>query len=359
MKGGVAAVERTDRLTRAALMVDGQLVAIEIDRHGEAVPLPGAIYRCRITDTIPAIGAAFADIGGGSSGFFPNAKGLISGQTLLAQVQREPEGDKAARLTTELQYRGEALVFTPQRPGINVSRKIGDEAERSRLSAALAPLVGEGGFVLRTAAIGFSSEALLARAQALVAQYRANSAPTGTLGCVVPAPDAFTRLREGMPPNTPIIANTEWAAEFDGTVQIDPAPFDHLDIDTRIDDLLAPRIALGEGWISVDPTPALVAVDVNSAGARHGNALLRVNLEAATRLPLILSLLRLGGVVMVDFAGAPKGDARKRIEETIARAARTHLDSPRLHGWGPAGLFEMACKRPGRSLADLLKENDA
>ncbi len=357
MKGQVIAVERNARVLRAALMTDGRLDALEIDRIGEKQPMPGAIYRCRISEIMPAIGAAFADLGAGQGGFFPDAQGLTVGQTVLAQVKRESDGDKAARLTVEIQYRGQGIVFTPTRPGINVSRKIADVGERARLSVALASLAEKGGFVLRTTAVSLSADDLLAEARRLVGQHEAlhgQSLP----GCLLPAPDAFARVLEAAPANTPVIANAAAVDALRMAAQVEEDPFDHLDIDTHIASLIVPRIALGEGWMSVDATPALVAVDVNTGEARGGNALLRVNLDAATRLPGVLALRRLGGVVMVDFAGAPKGDARKRIEQAITRAAHAKLGSPRLHGWGPAGLFEMACVRPGRSLVALMKEDE-
>ena len=323
--------------------------------------MPGEIYRSRIVDVVPAIGAAFADLGAGQAGFFPDGGGLSAGRSVLAQVRREPEGDKAARLTTDLQYRGRGIVFTPTRPGVNVSRKVADAGERARLAAAIAPLADSGGFVLRTSATALSSDALLAEARHLVGQHEACDVQ-GAPGLLLSAPDAFARLREMAPAATPVIANAaavEASETLRGAAQIEDDPFDSLDVDARIDELLAPRIALSEGWMSVDATPALVAIDVNTGDARGGNALLRVNLDAAARLPAVLALRRLGGVVMVDFAGAPKGEARKRIEQAITRAVHARLTGAKTLGWGPAGLFELTCTRPGRPLSELLLEDDA
>ncbi len=352
MKGRVLAVETGATLRRAALVQDGVLDALEIDRLHETAPMPGAIYRCRITGTIPGIGAATADLGQGIEGFFPEDTGLVPGQSLLAEVRRAPDGDKAARLTPAIQLRGAHLVFTPARSGINVSRKIAEGDERDRLRASVEAFADRGGFVIRTDALGLPQDALGAEAAALVARYDALAADPAP-GLRAAAPHAVARLLGRTAPVDTVIAD-------EGSVEIlpaeplprrDPAPFEALDIDAALEALLSARHDLGEGWLSIDPTPALIAIDVNTAGAAGGNARLRVNLDAARAIPRLLSLKKLGGLVMVDFAGGPRGDERTRIADTFHRAASRYLEGARLAGWGPAGLLEVVCPRPGRPLS--------
>ena len=357
MKGTVLAVETGPVLRRAALLRGGVLDGIEVDRVGDTTPLPGAVYRCRITGLLSGIGAATADLGGGEKGFFPDAAGLIPGQSLLAEVRRAPEGDKAARLSPALQLHGEHMVFTPARPGINLSRRIADEAERARLRAAIAPLAPRGGFVIRTAARGMAEQVLHDEATALVARYdrlAADDAP----GLRAPAPDAVSRLLGDAALPGSVMADE---ASLDALPRLhgarrDPAPFEALDIDPMIDALLDPRHDLGEGWLSIDPTPALVAIDVNTSNAASGNTRLRVNLDAARSIPRLLSLKKLGGLVLVDFAGAPRGDDRTRIAEAFDRAAARYLTGAKVFGWGPAGLLEAVSPRSGPSLAILLSK---
>ena len=348
------AVETGATLRRAALVCDGVLEAIEIDCLSDAGVLPGAIWRCRITGTIPGINAATADLGNGIEGFFPDGAGLSAGQSLLAEVRREADGEKAARLSPALQLRSAHLVFTPARPGINVSRKINDEAERARLRAALDPFSERGGFVIRTDARGLPRDALHDEAASLTARYdslAANPAP----GLRAAPPDAVARILGNAGPVDAVIADE---ASLDGLPESpvprrDPAPFEALDIDAAVGTLLSARHDLTDGWISIDPTPALVAIDVNTGG----NAPLRVNLDAARSIPRLLSLKKLGGLVIVDFAGGPTGEDRMRIAGTFQRAASRWLEGTRIAGWGPAGLFELVSPRPGRSLATLMTED--
>ena len=358
MKGTVLAIETSRTLRRAAVMRDGVLDALEIDRLEDRQPATGALYCARITGLIPGIGAATADLGHGIAGFFPDGAGLIPGQSLLVEIRREAEGDKAARLSPAIQLRSEHLVFTPARPGINISRKITEEAERTRLRAALDPFATKGGFVIRTEACTQADEAIRAQGLALVEKYThlcADPAP----GLRLAAPDAVARLLDRAGPGAAVIADE---ASLDAlpsglSARHDPAPFETLDIDTALDTLMLPRHDLAEGWLSIDPTPALVAIDVNTGGAGGGKTALRVNLDAARTIPRLLSLKKLGGLILVDFAALPKGRDRARIADAFHDAATRYLAEARVMGWGPAGLLESVCRRPGRSLAMLMPED--
>ncbi len=351
MKEPILAVETGPALRRAALMRAGRLEALEIDRLGETRPLPGAIYRCRITGLIAGLGAAVADLGGGENGFLPDATGLTEGDSLLVSVRRAAEPGKAARLSPAVELASDHLVFTPRRPGINVSRKIADEDARARLRDALAPFAPQGGFVIRTGALDVPSDTLAEEAAALVARHDRLAADTAP-GLRAPAPDAVARLIGRMGPPAAIVADDASRPLLpDGpSLRLDPAPFEALDLDAALTALRGPRHDLAEGWVSIDPTPALVAVDVNTGDAARGRAAVRVNLDAARTVPRLLSLRHLGGPVLVDFAAAPKGDDRARLADAFRDAASRYLVEARVLGWGPAGLLETVCRRPARPL---------
>lgn len=361
MRGAIIAVERDKTHSRAALILDGRLDALEIDRLDDPAPQVGAVYRCKITDMMPSIGAAFADLGAGQGGFFPDGRDRKPGETVLAQVRREAEGNKAARLSTDIQLQGTLVVFTPGSPGINVSRKIDEAPERDRLKSVLEPLGEQGGFVIRTRAKGVSENTLLQDAKRLLAIHE-RALGDKCNGLIVAAPDAFARILVRAALGTPVVMNAHAAAHVDRSdglsPDIAPTPFDDLDIERQIDLCLSDRFDLKEGWLSVEATAALVAVDVNTAEAREGDARMRVNLDAAHQLGRALALRRFGGTVMIDFAGEPKGKARKLIEQALIAGARSYLDFPQILGWGPAGLLEIRCRRPGCTLIDLIGERD-
>ena len=322
MNGRLFLVEKTGNLRRAALVVEGRLEAIEIDRLSDTGPKWGAVYRAKIVERMTAMGAAFVDLGG-KRGFLPDAGDALPGAIITVQVRREAEGDKAARVSTDIQVEHRLIVHTPEKPGINVSKKITQRDEREVLRDALDGL--KGGYVIRTAAEGMMADELREIAESLVLPYQRG------VGLLREGPDALARL-ELLHENAPI--------EDD---------FELLDIDTQVDALLSPRVDLAEGaWLTIEPTAALIAVDVNTGQARGGDALQRVNLAAATEIPRQLRLRHLGGSIAVDFAGGPKGKARARLEKAIGSSL------PPL-GWGPAGWMELQTRKPGRSLAELLE----
>lgn len=321
MKGRLFLTEETETLRRAALIIDGRLEALEIDRLNDTGPKWGAVYRAKLVERMTAMGAAFVDLGG-QRGFLPDAGDALPGAILTVQVRREAEGDKAARVSTDIQVEHRLVVHTPTKPGVNVSKKITQREERDVLRDALDGL--KGGYVIRTAAEGMMADELREIAESLSLPYQRE------VGLLREGPEALARL-ELLYENAPI--------EED---------FELLNIDAQIDALLSPRVDLPEGaWLTIEPTAALVAIDVNTGQARGGDALQRVNLAAAAEIPRQLRLRHLGGSVAVDFAGGPKGKARTRLEQAIGRSL------PAL-GWGPAGWMELQTRKPGRSLADLL-----
>lgn len=359
MKGRVILLEHLPGLHRAALVVDGRLEALELDLPHSSDPQPGAVYRARVTELMPAMGAAFLALGGGA-GFLPDAAGVAAGEKLIVQIRRGAEEGKAARAARDIQLPGRFMVFTPHNPGINVSRKLADAEERTRLTAALQPFAEAGGFVLRTHAAGVGADVLTADAAALIEQWRRIQSCAS--GLAHPGPTALKRLRIALKGDSVEIIANKAAAEALGTQPhtTSPDPFDDFDIEPQITALTMPRVDLREGWISIEPTAALVAVDVNTGSAKSGEAARRVNLAAAEAVPRHLALRRLGGTVLLDFAAAPKDKAeRHRLEKTITRAAAGQIDGLRVLGWGPAGLLELRCPRPARSLADLLSDHAA
>lgn len=321
MKGRLFLVDETKTRRRAALVVDGRLEALEIDRLSDTGPRWGSVYRAKVTERMTAMGAAFVDLGG-ERGFLPDAGEALPGSIVTVQVRREPEGDKAARVSTDIQIEHRLIVHTPMKPGINVSKKITDPEERRILRDALGDLTG--GYVIRTAAEGVIADDLHAIAEAQALPYQRD------FGLLREGPDALERL---------LLHHADAPVEDD---------FDHHDIEPQIEALLSTRAELPEGaWLTIEPTTALIAIDVNTGAARGGDALQRVNLAAASEIPRQLRLRHLGGSIAVDFAGGPKGKARKRLEDVIAASL------PPL-GWGPAGWMELQTRKPGRSLQDLL-----
>jgi len=109
---------------------------------------------------------------------------------------------------------------------------------------------------------------------------------------------------------------------------------------------------LGEGHMMIEPTRALVAVDVNTGNDTSPAAALKANIAAARELPRQLRLRGLGGQVVIDFAPMPKKD--RAVLDQVIRAAFKSESEVNLAGWTTLGLYEMTRKRDRLPLMELL-----
>jgi Rne/Rng family ribonuclease len=143
-------------------------------------------------------------------------------------------------------------------------------------------------------------------------------------------------------------AAREWAEPGTDTDECGAALAD-AGIWEEIDALRQPQVALGAGFISIEPTKALVAVDVNTGADLSPAAALKANLAAARELPRQLRLRGLGGQVVIDFAPLAKPD-RARVEQTLTAALRGDGIDTTIAGWTPLGHLELLRRRTRRPL---------
>lgn len=346
MKGRTILIETHpgDGRTRAALVVDGRLEDLLIDPDpAEAAPRPGEVFRARVDRLVPNAGGAFVRLTRERQGYLREAKGLREGQRLLVMATGHAEPHKATPVTPRLLFKARHAILTPGAPGINVSRQIRDEEERARLSAIATAALGEAGdtagdtgLILRSRADGAGAEAIRADIAALRARVAEAEATA-----------------EGLVPATAASARHIALAEWDGPVEEGAGLFEREGVLEEIDRLLSPRATLPSGaWMTIEPTAALVAVDINTGGDFSPAAGLKANLDAARELPRQLRLRGLGGQVVVDFAPVSKKD-RKRLEDTLKSAFRRDPIETSLAGWTTMGLFEIQRKRERQPLTEL------
>jgi ribonuclease G len=343
MKGRIIVLDEIAGRKAAALVVEGQLEDLLVDPEDDT-PLTGAIYRAVADRPMKGMGGMFVKLPGGATGFLRQTDGLAPGQRLLVQVTGPSEPGKALPVTARLLFKGRLAIVTPGAPGINISRRIKDEAVRDDLQqaadAAMAGADAQSGLIVRSAAEGADPEEMAGE----VAELRAICA--AMMADLEGGPEL---LLEGA--SAQDTAWRDWA---------DPAPdevveggFADLGVLEMIDALRGPRVDLGAGHMMVEPTRALVAVDVNTGADTSPAASLKVNIAAARDLPRQLRLRGLGGQVVVDFAPMPKKD-RAVLDQVIKAAFRAEGGETNLAGWTTLGLYEMTRKRDRLPLAGLL-----
>ena len=325
----------------AALVVDGQLVDLAVDPGGDA-PLPGAIYRAVADRPMKGQGGMFVKLPQGS-GFLRQTAGIAPGQRVLVQITGPAEAGKAYPVTTRLLFKSRYAIVTPGAPGLNISRRIKDDPSRAELevlaSAGMAGADESLGLILRSACLGADDPDIAQDITAMRDLAQAVLADTnGPAELLVEGAGAHeTAWRDWADPEPDQVIEGGFA--------------DH-GVFEMIDDLLAPRVDLGEGHMMIEPTRALVAVDVNTGADMSPAASLKANIAAARELPRQLRLRGLGGQVVIDFAPMPKRD--RAILDQVIRAAFKSEAEINLAGWTTLGLFEITRKRDRLPLAELL-----
>ncbi|MFV0409957.1 MAG: ribonuclease E/G [Paracoccus sp. (in: a-proteobacteria)] len=344
MKGRQILLGRISGHDAAALFVDGRLEELAID-PGDLVPFaPGAILRGRVGRLMKGLGGVFVTLPGGVTGYLRDRSGLGEGQNVLVQVSGVAEPGKALPLNGRLLIRGRNGIATPTVPGVNISRSIRDSEERQALQAlGEAALEGrECGLILRSAARLAVDEEIAAELSELVdlamaITVDAEGAPELLLDAASPADTAWR----------------DWAdPEPDAVEEYDDLPDDALD---AIHALIDPQIALPAGASAmIEPTRALIAIDVNTGPDSSPAAGLKANIALARDLPRQLRLRGLGGQVVIDFAPMSKRE-RGTLEQELKKAFRSEGADAVLSGWTPMGLFEMTRKRERMPLDRLLE----
>lgn len=325
----------------AALVVDGRLEDLAVD-PADDTPLPGAIYRAVADRPMKGMGGLFVKLPEGQ-GFLRQTAGIAPGQRLLVQISGPAEPGKAHPVTARLLFKSRYAIVTPGAPGLNISRRLQDpdlRAELETLAAkGMAGAAPDLGLILRSACAGADPDEIADDIAAM------RDLAQAVLADLDGGPEL---LVEGAGAHE--TAWRDWA---------DPAPdetiegafADHGVLDL-IDAVLAPRVNLAEGHMVIEPTRALVAVDVNTGTDTSPAASLKVNIAAARDLPRQLRLRGLGGQVVIDFAPMTKKD--RGILDQVIRAAFKSEPEVNLAGWTTLGLYELTRKRDRLPLAQLL-----
>lgn len=347
MKGRVIALDQIAGQAAAALIVDGQLHDFLIDSAGD-VPQPGSICRAVADRPMKGQGGVFVRLPQGDTGFLRQVSGVAPGQRLLVQVSGVAEPGKAVPVTTRLLFKSRYAIVTPGAPGRNISRRIHDEDSRAALAAmaerAMAGANPDLGLILRSACETADADDIAADIAAMrdLAQVVLADLEGGPELLVEGAMAQEIAWRDWSDPKPDEVADAEGAFAAHGVAEM-------------VDAVLVPAVALpGGGHMMIEPTRALVAVDVNTGPDTSPAAALKANIAAARDLPRQLRLRGLGGQVVVDFAPMSKKD-RAVLDQVLRAAFKGESAETSLAGWTPLGLFELVRKRDRLPLTVVLR----
>jgi len=381
-------------------LVDGQrLYDLDIENRAR-VATKANVYKAKVTRVEPSLEAAFVDFGADRHGFLPlkeiapeyfrskapngngksNIKDLLAeGTEVIVQVDKEERGTKGAALTTFISLAGRYMVLMPNNPRAGgISRRIeGDD--RSELRDALSQLEMPAGMgvIIRTAGVGRSAEELqwdldylLQLWDAISTASNDNKAPV----LLYQESDVIIRsIRDYLRDDVDQVliddpAAYKQASDFVSMVMPkykqriklyeDPIPlFNRFQVEGQIETAFQREVRLPSGGsIVIDPTEALVSIDINSARATKGadieQTATNTNLEAADEIARQLRLRDMGGLVVIDFIDMSASKNQRAVENRIRDALEIDRARVQVGRISRFGLLEMSRQRLRPSLGE-------
>jgi ribonuclease G len=348
MKGRIAVLDKIKGRQAAALIVDGQLQDLLIDPVDDGTPRPGAIYRATADRPLKGQNGLIVKLGDGQKGFLRQAKGIAPGQGMLVQVATQVEAGKAAPVVQKLMFKGQSAILTPGAKGLNIARSIRDDDQRNRLGE-LAHEAMEGasdkiGLILRSAAAAIDDDAIIEEITAL----------RSTCEALMAEPETGTPELLLATPSADYLAWRDWTGPAPDQMFDGDGAFEDHGVHDMLDALMQPYVKLtSQASMLIEPTSALVAIDVNTGGDFSFAAGLKTNLATARELPRQLRLRGLGGQIVIDFAPMGKKD-RRQVEQAMQKALKADGIDTNLVGWTPLGHLELQRKRERIPLTSLL-----
>ena len=408
-------VESDPHQTRIAVLEDDRLTEIFVERHRHR-GLVGNVYKGRVTRVLPGMQAAFVDIGLDRDAFLyvsdvatdvesmeeleidepraddpPVAHGghtpsigdlLKQGQEIIVQVVKDPLPSKGARISTHVTLPGRYLVLLPTVRHFGVSRRIEDEAERERLLTVLGQLpVTGGGLIVRTVGEGKEGDAFatdLAYLSRLWEKIRQRAGKVSAPALLHQDLDLALRVVRDLLAQEYSVLWVDGEETYERIVefldQVQPnlvgkvrlfrqssSLFEQFGIEDQIEAALKSKVWLKSGgYIVINPTEALVAIDVNTGRfvgqSNLEDTVLQTNLEAVQEIVRQIRLRDLGGIIVIDLIDMVEQAHREQVFASLEREIRKDRAKTKVLNISEFGLVEVTRKRSRANLERLLTQ---
>jgi len=387
---------------RVAILENGTLAELYIEREERVI---GSIYKGKVQNVLPGMGAAFVDIGLGRNAFlyvddinkqplnigdveithghsgFTISEKVKKGDDVLVQIVKEPRGLKGARISTNISLPGRYLILMPTGKYSGVSRKIESADERNRLKAVMKRIRPEGmATVVRTAAAGVSEAELIADLGVLIRMWHGiletfKRAPSPSLlhrdmnlvykaardfitadveRVLIDDEEEYRKVREFLQLLGPQYLDRVQHYNHGRDL------FDDFKVTDELQRLLKPKINLPAGGsIVIESTEALTVIDVNSGkftgGKNLEDTIVRTNIEAASEIARQVRLRDIGGIIVVDFIDMASESARSKVIKALEDGLRRDRTRATIQSFSNLGLLEFTRKRIGKDLGAQLR----
>ena len=373
---------------------------IKDDRVDELIVSQGQyqiedIFLGTVENVLPGIDAAFIDIGESKKNGFIHVSDLgplrlkkeSAGitellepkQKVLVQVMKEPTGSKGPRLTGNISLPGKYIILQPFGQGVNISRKINTETERSRLRALGVLIKPPGtGLLFRTESEDINEELLIEDLENLIKKWdniqqlnEISNPPmlisrdedfslkilrdyvnSSTTKVTIDNKSAIERAKNYLVNN-----ESNFIIDFHNNSKDDHI-LEKYKITQTIQKALQPRVDLPSGgYIIIEPTEALTVIDVNSGSftrsANSRQTVLWTNCEAAIEISRQMKLRNIGGVLIIDFIDMDSRRDQFQLLEHFTTAIKDDSAKPQIAQLTELGLVELTRKRQGQNIYEL------
>lgn len=409
-------INATNEETRIAILEDSNLVELFVERP-EYERMVGDIYKAKVSRVLPGMQAAFIDIGHDQNAFlhfsdvtesyqghfadfeqendgnnqkrkknngvFDVAKKMRKNQDILVQIIKEQIGSKGCRVTTEVSLPGRFVVLIPSHNHIGISKKISNQKERKRLKSIARQILPQNyGLIIRTVAESINDKAIKSDLNTLIKVWqkiekniREHPAPrlvykdmamassiirdlfsADVDKVVVDSRKLMREIISYLRYVAPILAKK--VGYYKGKQPI----FDEFKIEGEIEKMIDPKVWLRNGgYIIIEPTEALVAIDVNSGkfiGKQdHENNSLKINLEAAREIARQARLRDLGGLIVIDFIDMNLEENKQKVYNELRKEFNKDRSITKIEELSRFGLVEMTRQRVRPSVLSTINDS--
>ena len=334
MTDDIVLVEPFLKGTAVALIKEGKLQDFFADFEDSNIKLVGATFIGEVDRYSKASRACFVKLPGNQRGFLRNCKGFNPGTKLILQSRQFSPKSKALVVSNNLSFRGRYVVITPKSKKISFSRRILEKDVREelfRLAEKYQEIRGKKlGIIFRSICKESSYKKIENDIEIQLRRYSEVS---------VIKPNELSILEDA--PNALEMARQEWHALENKEPISSPKCFDSYSVWEQLLALREINVTLRDGGnICIEPTQALVAIDVNTGSDSSISASLKANIQAIEEIPRQLRVRGLGGKIVLELGPLSKKN-RTKIEFCLRKKTNSYNDQIKVVGWTPAGNLEL------------------
>lgn len=371
-----------------AVIENGKLVEIyEENEESQKARNEGNIYSGIVKDIVSGMQAAFVDIGTERNSFIhvkdiipqvdekvekridANIKDVAKlNQKILIQIQKDSNDKKGARTSTHIKLTGKYVILMPNTNIVTISQKITDEKEKERLLKIIKSKLPENmGAILRTASekkteqeLTQDLEQLINKWQKIKSKFDESTADKPQL--LYRSPSIIEKIILDMPENKIEKIEVNDSKEYEEIkkiledlqeknikLELKQDLLEKYELEKQIEKSKQRKIWLNcGGFITIDPTEALVAIDVNSGKFTGKNTLeetiYKVNYEATIEIAKQLRLRDIGGIIIIDYIDMQKTENKEKIEKLLIETLKQDRAKTQVEGFTRLNLMELTRK---------------